>query len=57
MSQQAESSNTHSYSDDKELATKPPQLSETIWHLPRQYVKVLLTRSSWNHPVELSLTG
>jgi len=57
MSQHTESSSTHSYSDDKELATKPPQLSETIWHLPRQYVKVLFRPSAQTFREEVGKAG
>jgi hypothetical protein len=57
MSQQTKSSNTQSYSNDKEPATKPPQLSETIWHLPRQYVKVLFRPSAKTFREEMGKAG
>jgi hypothetical protein len=57
MSQQTESGKTHSYSGDKEPAAKPPQLSETIWHLPRQYVKVLFRPSAQTFREEMGKAG
>jgi hypothetical protein len=57
MSQQTESSNTHLYSDEQAPSTKPPQLSETIWHLPRQYVKVLFRPSAKTFREEMGKAG
>src|SRR2546426_12306884 len=57
MSQQTENSNTHLYSDEQAPSTKPPQLSETIWQLPRQYVKVLFRPSALTFREEMGKTG
>ena len=57
MSQQTENSNTHLYSDEQAPSTKPPQLSETIWHLPRQYVKVLFRPSAKTFREEMGKAG
>ena len=57
MSQQTENSNTHLYSDEQAPSTKPPQLSETIWHLPRQYVKVLFRPSAQTFREEMGKAG
>ena len=57
ISQQTENGNTNVYSDDQALSTKPPQLSETIWHLPRQYVKVLFRPSAQTFREEMGKAG
>ncbi len=57
MSQQTENSNTHLYSDEQAPSTKPPQLSETIWQLPRQYVKVLFKPSAQTFREEMGKAG
>ena len=57
MSQQTKNSNTNSYSDEQALSIKPPQLSETIWQLPRQYIKVLFRPSVQTIREEMGKAG
>jgi hypothetical protein len=57
MSKQTESINTNIYSGDQAPSTKPPQLSETIWHLPRQYFKVLFWPSAQTFREEMDKAG
>lgn len=57
MSQQTRKSNTNSYSDEEAPSIKPPQLSETIWQLPRQYVKVLFRPSAQTFREEMGKAG
>jgi hypothetical protein len=57
MSQQTGNGNTHLYSDEQAPSAKPPQLSETIWQLPRQYVKVLFRPSAQTFREEMGKAG
>ena len=57
MRQQAESNEAHSYAHDRTSSVKPPQLSEAIWHLPRQYVKVLFRPSAQTFREEMGKAG
>src|SRR5215471_18069642 len=57
MNKQAESSNTNVYADGLTPSAKPPQLSETIWQLPRQYIKVLCRPSAQTFREEMSKAG
>jgi len=57
MSQQEANGNTNSYANDHASSMKPPQLSETIWHLPRQYVKVLFKPSVQTFREEMNKAG
>jgi hypothetical protein len=57
MSKQEANGNTNSYANDQTSSTKPPQLSETIWYLPRQYVKALLKPSAQTFREEMNKAG
>ncbi len=57
MSKQTENGNTNIYSDDQAPSTRPPQLSETIWQLPRQYIKVLCRPSAQTFREEKGKAG
>jgi hypothetical protein len=57
MSQQKENGNTNLHSDNQAPSTKPPQLSETIWQLPRQYIKVLFRPSAQTFREEMGKAG
>jgi hypothetical protein len=57
MSQQTGNSNTNSYLDEEVSSIKPPQLSETIWQLPRQYIKVLFRPSAQTFREEMGKAG
>src|SRR5207247_10447638 len=57
MSQQTANGNTNLYGNDQESAMKPPQLSETIWQLPRQYIKVLCRPSAQTFREEMGKAG
>jgi hypothetical protein len=57
MSQQTRKSNTNSYSNEQASSIKPPQLSETIWQLPRQYIKVLFRPSAQTFREEMGKAG
>ncbi len=57
MSKQTENGNTNIYSDDQAPSTRPPQLSETIWQLPRQYIKVLCRPSAQTFREEMGKAG
>lgn len=57
MSKQESNGNTNSYANDQTSSMKPPQLSETIWHLPRQYAKVLFKPSVHTFSEEMGKAG
>jgi Yip1 domain len=57
MSKQEANGNRNSYATDQASSIKPPQLSETIWHLPRQYVKVLFKPSVHTFREEMGKAG
>jgi len=57
MSQQTRTSNTNLNSDEQAPSTKLPQLSETIWQLPRQYIKVLFKPSAQTFREEMGKAG
>jgi hypothetical protein len=57
MSQQTANNEAISHADHQESSRKPPQLSELIWHLPRQYVKVLFRPSAQTFREERGKAG
>src|SRR6266436_1385372 len=57
MSQQTANNEANSPANDQESSRKPPQLSESIWHLPRQYVKVLFRPSAQTFREEMGQAG
>src|SRR5260370_7696030 len=57
MSQQTANNEANSPANDQESSRKPPQLSESIWHLPRQYVKALFRPSSQTFRAEMGQAG
>jgi hypothetical protein len=57
MSQQTANNEANSPANDQEASRKPPQLSESIWHLPRQYVKVLCRPSAQTFREEMGQAG
>src|SRR5436305_1472840 len=57
MSQQTANDEAHSPANDQESSSKPPQLSESIWQLPRQYVKVLFRPSAHTFREEMGQAG
>ena len=57
MSQQTENKKANSYANDKPSSIKSPPLSESIWHLPRQYVKVLFRPSAQTFREEMGKAG
>lgn len=57
MSQQTANNQANSHANEQESSIKPPQLSESIWHLPRQYIKVLLRPSAQTFREELGKAG
>lgn len=57
MSQQTESGITISYTDEQASTIEPPQFSETIWQLPRQYIKVLFRPSAQTFREEMGKAG
>lgn len=46
MSQQTFNTNENPYADSQASPVRPLQISEAIWHLPRQYIKVLCRPSA-----------
>lgn len=57
MSQQTANNAANSAANDQESSRKPPQLSESLWHLPRQYVKVLFRPSAQTFREEMGQAG
>jgi len=57
MSQQTENNEANSYANDQVSSIRPLQLSESIWHLPRQYIKVLFRPSAQTFREEMSKAG
>src|SRR2546428_3405467 len=57
MSQQTENNEANSYANDQVSSIRPLQLSESIWHLPRQYVKVLFRPSAQTFREEMGKAG
>ena len=57
MSRKTGKTEANSYATDRESSLKPPQLSETLWHLPRQYVKVLFRPSAQTFREEMGKAG
>lgn len=57
MSQQTANTEANSLANDLEASRKPPQLGESIWQLPRQYVKVLFKPSAQTFREEMGQAG
>ena len=57
MSQQTEHNQANADTNDQASSLKPLQLSESIWHLPRQYVKVVCRPSAQTLREEMGKAG
>jgi hypothetical protein len=57
MNQQTENKEANAYKNDQASSIRPLQLSESIWHLPRQYVKVLFRPSVQTFREEMDKAG
>lgn len=57
MSQQTENKEANSYANGQTSSIKPPQLIDSISHLPRQYVKVLFRPSAQTFREEMDKAG
>lgn len=57
MSQQTFNSNDNPYATDQASFVKPLQISQAIWQLPRQYVKVMFKPSAQTFREELGKAG
>ena len=57
MSQQTFDSNDNPYTTDQAPFVKPLQVSQAVWHLPRQYIKVMFKPSARTFRKELGKAG
>lgn len=57
MSQQTFNSNDNPYATDQAPFTRPLQVSQAIWQLPRQYIKVMFRPSAQTFREELGKAG